>query len=91
MTQEPDHLILPISHPKIGAGGKTGAWRVFRPIIDENKCIKCLLCWIHCPENAIIVKQRDQIPQIDYVYCKGCFVCADVCPKDAIKKVREGI
>ncbi len=33
---------------------KTGDWRVFKPIIDKQKCIGCFLCWIYCPEPSII-------------------------------------
>ena len=34
---------------------KTGDWRSKRPIIDHSKCIKCLFCYIYCPEMAIKV------------------------------------
>ena len=26
---------------------KTGGWRTFRPVRDNNKCIHCLLCYIY--------------------------------------------
>ena len=32
---------------------KTGTWRTFRPILDNNKCVKCENCYIFCPEGAI--------------------------------------
>ena len=75
-----------LSIPKKGAMGKTGSWRVFRPIFDEKKCIKCWRCWIFCPEAAIA---RNEFPLIDYEYCKGCGVCANECPTKAIKMRRE--
>ena len=84
-----DHLILPISKPKIGAAGKTGAWRIFRPVIDYAKCIKCYLCYVHCPDAAIRVEAFNKPPEIDYDYCKGCGICKSVCPKGAIEMVEE--
>ncbi|MHB8117168.1 MAG: 4Fe-4S binding protein [Methanothrix sp.] len=32
---------------------KTGAWRTFVPVVDHEKCIKCSLCEIYCPEGCI--------------------------------------
>jgi len=81
-------IVLPISHPSLGAMGKTGIWRVFKPVIDLSKCIKCWQCWLYCPEDAI-VKEEDH-PKIDYEYCKGCGVCKEVCRVGAIDMVREG-
>lgn len=74
------------SKPEKAAMGKTGSWRVFRPKLDEDKCIKCWRCWIFCPETAI---DRNEVPCIDYDYCKGCGVCATECPVDAISMERE--
>jgi len=82
-------IITSISYPKKGAMGKTGTWRVFKPILDQNKCVKCLQCWIYCPE-ATIIRKEDNSVEIDYEYCKGCGVCANVCPTKAITMVREG-
>jgi 2-oxoacid:acceptor oxidoreductase delta subunit (pyruvate/2-ketoisovalerate family) len=65
-----------------------GSWRVFRPVIDKKKCIKCRQCWIACPESAISF-DKDGKPIIDYSICKGCMVCAENCPVECIKKVRE--
>ncbi len=58
---------------------KTGDWRSFRPILDKDKCINCLVCWIYCPDNAIKAKDG-KIEGIDYEYCKGCGICEEVCP-----------
>lgn len=64
-----------------------GGWRTLRPIYDPEKCTKCFLCWIYCPEGAI-KKMEDRI-KIDYDYCKGCGICARECKFDAITMVRE--
>ena len=66
---------------------KTGQWRTFRPILDAEKCINCLICWKYCPEPCI--ELGDEHPTIDYEFCKGCGICATECPKDAITLVLE--
>ena len=69
----------------------TGGWRAFKPVLDENKCIHCLICWISCPDSAIIVKD-EKMTGFNYKHCKGCGACADVCPKkvQAITMAQEG-
>jgi len=66
----------------------TGSWRVFKPVIDKSKCIRCRQCWISCPESAIKL-DKNGYPKIDYRVCKGCLICAEVCPVKCIKKVRD--
>ncbi len=63
-------------------------WRVFRPILDKNKCTKCGLCWIYCPEGAIMVNE-DGSYEINLSYCKGCGICQKSCNVKAITMVRE--
>ena len=86
---EKKELIIPLSQPKVGAGGKKGEWKVFKPLIDEKRCIKCQTCWMFCPETAIEIKTRKQVPKINYDWCTGCGICANECPVDAIKMVRK--
>ena len=78
-----------LARPRIGAAGKTGLWRTFKPVYHKEKCVKCLLCWLHCPENTIDIAE-DKTIIIDYDYCKGCGICAYVCPTKAIEMVVEG-
>jgi pyruvate ferredoxin oxidoreductase delta subunit len=66
---------------------KTGDWRALRPVIDQNKCTKCLLCWLFCPEMAILWDGSKV--QVNYDYCKGCGICAHECPVKAISMVPE--
>lgn len=66
----------------------TQGWRVLRPIIDESKCTNCLLCWIYCPEPAIVRHEGAKVT-IDYDHCKGCGICEAECPTKAITMVRE--
>jgi len=63
-------------------------WRVKRPQINEPKCTNCLICWIYCPEPAI-VRHDDSKVTIDYDYCKGCGICETECPLKAITMVME--
>ncbi len=66
---------------------KTGDWRALKPVVDMNKCVKCMLCWIFCPDMAIIWDGEEI--KINYDYCKGCGICAHECPVKAIDMVPE--
>lgn len=81
------------SAPGPGDGGKTGSWRVLRPILDEGKCLpvkagkpSCFQCWLYCPD-CVVTKTIP--PRIDLEYCKGCGICAEECPAGAIEMVDE--
>lgn len=81
------------SEPGPGDAGKTGSWRVRRPLIDITVCIPaktnkkaCFNCWLYCPDGLIT---RTIPPTIDYEYCKGCGICVEECPVDAIRMVEE--
>jgi len=69
---------------------KTGDWRSFRPVHDDEKCTNCLICWIYCPDSSILVKDG-KFAGFDLDHCKGCGICASVCPPKvkAIKMVDE--
>ena len=68
---------------------KTGDWRLQRPIWDKQRCIKCGICYIFCPEPSIR-QDKDGFFEADLYYCKGCGICAHECPTGAIKMVEEG-
>ncbi|HDP25229.1 MAG TPA: pyruvate ferredoxin oxidoreductase [Deltaproteobacteria bacterium] len=81
------------SEPGPGDAGKTGSWRVLRPVLDPGACIPakrnapaCFICWLYCPDGIIT---RSIPPTIDYEYCKGCGICAEECPTKAIIMVEE--
>ena len=65
------------------------SWRVFRPDIDEEKCIGCRRCYIFCPEVAISMENNKA--KIDYTACKGCGVCSEECPSKAISYTQEKV
>ncbi|MFA4826130.1 MAG: 4Fe-4S binding protein [Methanoregula sp.] len=75
---------LAISRPKEGAAGQTGTWRVFKPVVDREKCNACGMCAMYCPDGVI-----DEDLNVDLRFCKGCGICANECPKKAIGMVRE--
>jgi len=79
---------IPISFPMDGSIGITGDWRTFRPMINEEKCTNCGICWMYCPEG-VIQKNGNGSFEIDYRYCKGCGICARECPTKNIEMKRE--
>ncbi|MCS7104815.1 MAG: 4Fe-4S binding protein [Thermofilaceae archaeon] len=77
-----------IAYPAKGSAGRTGLWRTERPVINYERCVKCLICWLYCPEPAVVRRGDDSV-EIDYDYCKGCGICANECPAKAITMVEE--
>jgi 2-oxoacid:acceptor oxidoreductase delta subunit (pyruvate/2-ketoisovalerate family) len=65
----------------------TGAWRNVTPVIDYEKCTRCMICWKFCPDLAITCTEP---PEIILEYCKGCGVCAQECPVKCIE-MKEGL
>ncbi|RLE77977.1 MAG: pyruvate ferredoxin oxidoreductase [Thermoprotei archaeon] len=72
---------------KLSTEFKTGDWRTFRPVIDQEKCVKCLICWVYCPDMAI--EWDGEKVTVNYDYCKGCGICANECPRKAIRMEEE--
>lgn len=82
------------SRPAKGSAGKTGLWRTFRPVIDHEKCTRCEICVLFCPEPCMELDQEDKSHKkgkiiIDYDYCKGCGMCAYECPQHCIEMIKE--
>jgi pyruvate ferredoxin oxidoreductase delta subunit len=82
--------------------GKTGGYRParnltfkkyttrsMRPVVDFDKCIKCTLCWLQCPDSCFDV-MPDGMYDANMEACCGCGVCEAVCPeKDCVTMVNE--
>jgi len=77
-----------ITEPGSSVEFDVGSWRTFRPVLDNNKCTKCGLCWIYCPEGAIKIKD-DGTYEVSLPFCKGCGICQRVCAVKAIVMVKE--
>ena len=70
---------------------ETGTWSTFKPVLDLEICIQCLLCWVMCPDSAIET-EGDQVTGFNLFHCKGCGICAEICPtkpEKAIKMVQK--
>jgi 2-oxoacid:acceptor oxidoreductase delta subunit (pyruvate/2-ketoisovalerate family) len=68
---------------------RTGSWRTgVKPVLDLDRCVDCLLCWLYCPDSAVVV-ENGALRELDYDVCKGCEICAAVCPVGAIAIVEE--
>jgi len=77
-----------VTEPGSASQYQTGDWRTQRPIIDTDKCNKCGLCYIFCPEGCI--EQDDEgFFETNLFYCKGCGICAHECPTKVITMVEE--
>lgn len=67
---------------------KTGDWRTFHPVVDKEHCIKCAVCWMFCPDDAIYKTDEGHYVS-NLEYCKGCGICANECTTKCITMVIE--
>lgn len=67
---------------------KTGAWRSQRPTYTFDRCIKCGICQLYCPEGCIFQNKEGRF-EANFDYCKGCGLCAHECPTRVITMVEE--
>ncbi|HHV38877.1 MAG TPA: 4Fe-4S dicluster domain-containing protein [Tepidimicrobium sp.] len=68
----------------------TGSWRLERPKVVFEDCIKCGICAQVCPVDIVeIRKDEKECVVFNFDYCKGCGICANECPKKCIMMVPE--
>lgn len=67
---------------------KNAGWRTFVPMVDPEKCVGCLRCYLVCPDG-VIARTEDNKVEIDYDFCKGCGICAHECKVKAITMKKE--
>ncbi len=67
---------------------KTGSWKAMSPKWNNEKCIKCGMCYIFCPEGCISEDAQGYFKS-DLEYCKGCGICAHECWPGAIEMIEE--
>ena len=75
---------MPISLGVMGSIGATGEWRILRPEISREKCNRCGMCYLYCPEGTMIFK-NGRNPVVDLTYCKGCGICIHFCPRKVLE------
>jgi 2-oxoacid:acceptor oxidoreductase delta subunit (pyruvate/2-ketoisovalerate family) len=68
---------------------RTGGWRTgVKPEADLSRCVDCLLCWLYCPDSAVVL-DGTAFAGFDLEVCKGCEICAEMCPVGAIEMVPD--
>jgi pyruvate ferredoxin oxidoreductase delta subunit len=68
---------------------KKWSTRTSRPLINFETCIKCTLCWLHCPDECFEITP-DGTYEVVYEACIGCSICEEVCPvQNCITMVNE--
>ena len=68
---------------------KKWSTRTMRPVVAFDKCTKCTLCWIACPDTVFDVTP-DGYFDANMEACCGCGVCEAICPvNDCITMVNE--
>ncbi len=95
-------VLVPVAEVS-SRGNRTDSWRTQKPVIDYSTCIRCMICWKFCPDNAIMYSAENdylspngrvarlEAPVIDYDHCKGCGICSNECPEESIKMEMEGV
>jgi pyruvate ferredoxin oxidoreductase delta subunit len=68
---------------------KKWSTRTMRPVVAFDKCTKCTLCWIACPDTVFDVTP-DGYFDANMEACCGCGVCEAICPvNECITMVNE--
>lgn len=62
-------------------------WRSVRPMMNTEKCIGCMQCYLYCPDGVIFIENKKAA--IDYDFCKGCGICNKICKLNAIRMEAE--
>ena len=58
---------------------KTGDWRSQVPTYNFDRCIKCGMCQLFCPEGCIEQNAEGHF-EANLFWCKGCGICSRECP-----------
>ena len=79
-----------IDKPMSAGNNLTGSWRSSRPLWDHDRCIKCGVCDMFCPE-ACIKPNAEGFYEANLDYCKGCAICAAECVTQCIRMQQEEV
>lgn len=86
---EPPRLAAPSIYALANSPERhTGNWRQFRPVLYQELCTKCWICFVRCPEGAITL-DANEYPVVNYDECKGCLLCVHDCPTHAFTTEKE--
>ena len=77
-----------ITEPGNSRDYHTGDWRALLPVLNKDRCIRCGICWVFCPDIALHPDDQGYY-LVDLKYCKGCGICARECPTGAIHMEKE--
>jgi len=78
-----------VTDPGSARDNRTGDWRSQRPVVDVERCIRCGVCWVFCPDMAIV--DAGTHFEADLEFCKGCGICARECWTGCITLVEEEV
>jgi len=53
-------------------------FRFEKPVWDKEKCIKCGVCYLFCPDGAIR-QDSEGYYEAELTFCKGCGLCSMQC------------
>ncbi len=67
----------------------TGNWRIYRPVLDPEKCNLCMSCIIFCPDACWQLNEEEDEPVWNAKYCKGCSICVNECTSGALSRAYE--
>ncbi len=85
---EPNISTCTITSPGNSNIRRTGDWSIYKPVIDYDKCTKCMICYVYCPDSAITI-DKSGYPVVNYNACKGCNICYTECPTKTITIARR--
>ena len=75
------------SQPQIKDIGIIGACM---PLLTDETCTICEACVDECKEDAISIRSKNGVPEIDYDLCLACGKCIEVCPTGTIAVNKKG-
>ncbi len=78
-----------VTEPGSTRAYSTGDWKSNRPEWNHDRCIKCGICYLVCPQECI-GQDEEKWFGANLYHCYGCGTCAAECPTRAITMVEEG-
>lgn len=95
MKKNKKEIEIVVTEPGSSVKNKTGSWKTKKPVLDNDKCVRCGICWTFCPDSCYEMAPETKRKDVEYrfvpnlEYCKGCGICEKECPFKAIKMEEE--